>query len=149
MGIDCEQQVLKAMGLDLELPESGCCGMAGSFGFEPGATYEVSVKCGERVLLPAVRAANGSDLIIADGFSCKTQIEQSTERRGLHLAQVLQLAIRHGECGPKDERPEDSYVRERRAEFQAANKRALVTVAGFAATGLLAWMLLRARAARK
>ncbi len=149
MGIDCEQQVLKAMDLDFHVLESGCCGMAGSFGFEPGDTYEVSVKCGERVLLPAVRAANDEDLIIADGFSCKTQIEQSTERRALHLAQVLQLAIRHGEQGPKAERPESSYVRERRAEFQAANRRALVTVAGIAATGLLAWGLLRVKASRR
>ena len=144
MGIDCEQQVLKGMELDFKVLESGCCGMAGSFGFEPGATYDVSVKCGEQVLLPAVRAAHDEDLIIADGFSCKTQIEQSTERRALHLAQVLQLAIHHGEQGPKNEpRPESPYVRERRAELQAANKRALVTLAGVAAAGLLAWRLLR------
>ena len=103
IGMDCEQQVLKAMGLDLEVLESGCCGMAGSFGFEPGATHDVSIKCGERVLLPAVRKARDEDLIIADGFSCKTQIEQGTDRRALHLARVLQLALREGEQGVKGE----------------------------------------------
>lgn len=149
MGVDCELQVLKAMELDFKKLESGCCGMAGSFGFEPGATYDISVKCGERVLLPEVRAAADDELIIADGFSCKTQIEQGTPRRALHLAQVLQLAIHHGEHGPEDERPESSYVRERKAEFRAANRRALITAGGVAAAGVLGWALLGRRPARK
>ena len=81
MGLDDEEAILKKLGLEFELPESGCCGMAGSFGFERGEHYEVSVACGERVLLPAVRNAKKDTLIIADGFSCQEQIAQTTDRR--------------------------------------------------------------------
>lgn len=147
MGISAEQELLKAMGLDLGVLESGCCGMAGSFGFEKGPQYDVSVKCGERVLLPEVRKASDADLIIADGFSCKTQIEQGTDRRALHVAQVIQLALRARERGPLKERPETQFVRERQAAFRAANVRTAAVVAGAAvAAGLLAWAALRKRA---
>jgi Fe-S oxidoreductase len=67
--------------------------MAGSFGFEK-EKYDVSVKIGERVLLPAVRSADAETLIIANGFSCVQQIEALTNRRPLHIAEVLQMAIR-------------------------------------------------------
>src|SRR5206468_1065378 len=70
---------------------SGCCGMAGSFGFERDH-YEVSQAVGERRLLPAVRTAAKHALIVADGFSCREQIAQATDRRALHLADVLALA---------------------------------------------------------
>jgi Fe-S oxidoreductase len=83
-----EEQLLRTLGLEFELPESGCCGMAGSFGFERNK-YDLSGRCGERVLLPAVRNASKDTLIIADGFSCREQIEQLTDRRALQLAQVL------------------------------------------------------------
>jgi hypothetical protein len=66
--------------------------MAGSFGFEKDH-YEVSIASGERVLLPAVREADQDVLIIADGFSCREQIAQTTDRRALHLAEVIQLAL--------------------------------------------------------
>jgi hypothetical protein len=122
--------------------------MAGSFGFEPGTMYDVSIKCGERVLLPAVRQARQEDLIIADGFSCKTQIEQGTERRALHLAQVLQMALRNRGQGQGTERPETPFVRGRQAEFRAANRRALAVVGGVAAAGLLGWLWLGKRSAR-
>jgi Fe-S oxidoreductase len=68
--------------------------MAGSFGFEAGQKYEVSQKAGERVLLPKVRQAAGDTLVIADGFSCRTQIEQATGRKAVHLAQVVEMALR-------------------------------------------------------
>jgi Fe-S oxidoreductase len=145
MGVSAEQELLKAMGLDFKMLDSGCCGMAGSFGFEKGSQYDVSIKCGERVLLPEVRKARETDLIIADGFSCKTQIEQGTDRRALHLAQVMQLALREGERGPMGDRPEAQFERERRAEFRAANMRTAALVAGMAAAGLLAWGALRKR----
>ena len=70
--------------------------MAGYFGYEKGDHYDVSIKAGERVLLPAVRKAARKTIIIADGFSCREQIEQETDRKGLHLAQVLQMALREG-----------------------------------------------------
>jgi Fe-S oxidoreductase len=96
---DGEKEVLEAMGIDLEILDSGCCGMAGSFGFERGERYEIAVRCGERVLLPAVRQAPRDALILADGFSCREQIAQGTGRRALHLAQVLHLALREGPRG--------------------------------------------------
>ena len=89
-----EKELLQAMGLECDFPDTGCCGMAGSFGFEDGAHYDVSIKCGERVLLPAVRNASKETLIIADGFSCREQIAQATDRHALHLAQVVQMALR-------------------------------------------------------
>ena len=91
---DSERSLLERMGLELDFPASGCCGMAGSFGYERGQRYQVSMACGERVILPAVRAADPDTLIIADGFSCREQISQATGRQPLHLAQVLQLAGR-------------------------------------------------------
>jgi len=91
MGMADEEALLRNMGIDLHSLDSGCCGMAGAFGFEQG-NYEISQAIGERVLLPAVRASAPDTLIIADGFSCREQIAQSTGKRALHLAEVLQLA---------------------------------------------------------
>jgi Fe-S oxidoreductase len=100
-----EEKVLQSMGLEVEHPDSGCCGMAGAFGFEKGEKYEVSVRVGERVLLPKVREAERTTLIVADGFSCREQIAQSTHREALHLAQVLQMAMHDGPAGPKGDLP--------------------------------------------
>ncbi|HMC05970.1 MAG TPA: FAD-linked oxidase C-terminal domain-containing protein [Solirubrobacterales bacterium] len=105
MGLDPDQELLERMGLDFEVLDSGCCGMAGSFGFERDH-YEISVKIGERRLLPAVRDAADDTLVIADGFSCKTQIAELTERRALHLAQVMRMAREHGPSGPAGGPPE-------------------------------------------
>ena len=80
------------MGVDLQSLDSGCCGMAGSFGFEKD-NYNVSLAVGERVLLPAVRQAAPETLIVSDGFSCREQILQITGRKAVHLAEVLQLAL--------------------------------------------------------
>jgi hypothetical protein len=67
--------------------------MAGAFGFEKGEHYDVSIACGERVLLPQVRAASADTLIIADGFSCREQIAQTTGRHAIHIAEVLKMAL--------------------------------------------------------
>jgi FAD/FMN-containing dehydrogenase/Fe-S oxidoreductase len=88
LGLQGYEEMLKRAGLDYELLDSGCCGMAGAFGFERDK-YDVSVKCAERVLLPAVRAAPPDTLVIADGFSCREQVAQCTGIRPVHLAQVL------------------------------------------------------------
>lgn len=93
VGFESEKHLLKRMGLMLSEPELGCCGMAGSFGFEEGEHYSVSRTCGERALLPAVRGAGHETLIIADGFSCREQIRQCTSRSALHTAQVLHNAL--------------------------------------------------------
>ncbi len=92
--MDDEISILKKLGVDFQMPDSGCCGMAGAFGFEEGEHYDVSIKAGERVLLPAVRKAPDDDLIITDGFSCREQISQTTGRRAVHLADVLWMALR-------------------------------------------------------
>jgi Fe-S oxidoreductase len=76
MGMSAEQQLYLRMGLDAELLDVGCCGLAGSFGFETGH-HDISVAIGERRLLPAVRDADEETLLIADGFSCKTQSSSS------------------------------------------------------------------------
>lgn len=92
MRLDREQDVLQQMGVQAQVVDSGCCGMAGPFGFERDH-YGISMQIGERVLLPAVRAATKDTLIVADGFSCREQIRQGTGRRALHLAEVLAKAI--------------------------------------------------------
>ena len=93
LGFDAEQRLLnKRLQLEVDMPDDGCCGMAGSFGFE-APKYDVSMACGERVLLPAVRQANSETLVIADGYSCREQIVQCTGRDVLHVAQVLEQAI--------------------------------------------------------
>jgi len=88
----CEETLMKNIGLDYTVLDSGCCGMAGAFGFEK-AHYDVSIACGERVLLPSVRKAAPDTLIVTNGFSCREQIWQTTNRRALHVAQVLKMAI--------------------------------------------------------
>jgi FAD/FMN-containing dehydrogenase/Fe-S oxidoreductase len=95
LGMAAERSVLTRVGLDFQVLDSGCCGMAGAFGFER-AHYDVSIAAGERVLLPAVRDAGADTLVVADGFSCREQIAQQTDRRAMHLAEVLQLALRRG-----------------------------------------------------
>ena len=91
-GIDPEQQVLERMGLDVQALSGGCCGLAGSWGFEKGK-YQISMECGDQALLPAVRQASPETVVVANGFSCKTQIaDAGTGRRALHLGEVMQLA---------------------------------------------------------
>jgi FAD/FMN-containing dehydrogenase/Fe-S oxidoreductase len=90
---DPDRAVLRRLGVDADVVGAGCCGLAGNFGFEPGH-WEVSQGCAERELYPKVRAAAEDELILADGFSCRTQIAQGTGRQGLHLAEVLRLGLR-------------------------------------------------------
>jgi Fe-S oxidoreductase len=92
MGLGDEESLLRQTGADVQSIDSGCCGMAGPFGFE-AEKYAVSQAVGERVLLPAVRNTQADTLIVSDGFSCREQIAQSTGRRALHLAEALQLGL--------------------------------------------------------
>ncbi|MEU7432330.1 FAD-linked oxidase C-terminal domain-containing protein [Streptomyces sioyaensis] len=91
-GFGADSTLLARMGIDNTTLDSGCCGLAGNFGFERGH-YEVSVAAGEQGLLPAVRAAAADTRILADGFSCRTQIAQQTPRHGTHLAQLIAHAL--------------------------------------------------------
>lgn len=86
-----DRRLREAAGLTGELA-GGCCGLAGNFGFEKGH-YEVSTACAEEQLLPAVRQAPEHALVLADGFSCRTQLEQVAGVRGRHLAEVLADAL--------------------------------------------------------
>jgi FAD/FMN-containing dehydrogenase/Fe-S oxidoreductase len=79
-------------GLEVKPIESSCCGMAGAFGYQ-AETYNVSVAMGELTLFPAVRGADAESLIVADGFSCRHQIEHGTARKPLHVAEVLAGAL--------------------------------------------------------
>jgi Fe-S oxidoreductase len=90
MGMRADRELLaRVPGLDVTFLDSGCCGLAGSFGFE-ARHYDVSMACGELALLPAVREAGNETLVLADGFSCRNQIAHGTGRLALHLAQLLQ-----------------------------------------------------------
>ncbi|MEE8542338.1 MAG: FAD-linked oxidase C-terminal domain-containing protein [Gammaproteobacteria bacterium] len=80
--------------LDVERVDSGCCGLAGSFGYE-AEHYETSMKMAELSLLPAVRRADEQTLIVADGTSCRHQIHDGAGRAGLHVARVLELALKN------------------------------------------------------
>lgn len=140
LSMDAEEMLLQDMGIDADVLVSGCCGLAGSFGFEAGRRYEVSMAAGERVLLPAVRAADEETLIITDGFSCRTQIAHATRRRALHTAQVLQMALDEGPNGPAGGRPEARYLTEDTSS--SPGQVALLGTAVLAVLALL-WRLLR------
>ncbi|WP_037670026.1 FAD-binding and (Fe-S)-binding domain-containing protein [Streptomyces griseus] len=86
-----DRRLRAAAGLTGEL-SGGCCGLAGNFGFEEGH-YEVSSACAEEQLLPSVRAAGEGAVVLADGFSCRTQLQQLEGARGRHLAEVLAEAL--------------------------------------------------------
>ncbi|HZB86900.1 MAG TPA: (Fe-S)-binding protein, partial [Gaiellaceae bacterium] len=127
-GLDPDRALLESMGLEVEEVSGGCCGLAGSWGFEADH-YELSMKAGEHALLPSVREAGSGTLVVANGFSCRTQVEHGARRRALHLAEVLKLA-RDGELA---QQPAPSTARRAR---RAAGLGAAVAVA--AAAGALA-----------
>ena len=99
VGMGDEVKLLKSMGVDVDLLDAGCCGMAGSFGFDRDK-YDVSVAIGELALLPEVRAARTDTLIVTNGYSCREQIDQCGGRQSMHLAEVLQMAIRAAKRPP-------------------------------------------------
>jgi len=153
MKMTAEEAVLGRMGINFTAPAPGCCGMAGAFGFEKDK-YEVSKAIGELELLPAVRQAPTDWLIVADGFSCREQIAQETDRHGLHLAEVLQMALREAAETPEgfpmfdpapQHYPEDAWVRPHRAAIEKNMKRTGLAVAGIAAGAALLLALARKR----
>jgi Fe-S oxidoreductase len=79
-------------GLEFEIIDASCCGMSGSFGLET-EHYEASQAMAEQALLPAIRAAEENTLIVADGFSCRHQIKDGSNRQALHVAVVLRMAL--------------------------------------------------------
>jgi FAD/FMN-containing dehydrogenase/Fe-S oxidoreductase len=144
MKMTAEEAVLRRLGIDFQSPAPGCCGMAGSFGFEADK-YDISVAIGELELLPAVRHAPPDWLIIADGFSCREQIAQCSPRHALHLAEVLQMAL-NGEAAPESlPYPESARTQQREAEVFHSMKRAGLGLAAVAAGGALLWGLSKRR----
>src|SRR6185295_19587765 len=115
-----EESVLRKMGIEWSAPAPGCCGMAGSFGFDE-AKYGVSVAIGELELLPAVRDAAPDSLIIADGCSCREQIAQLTDRHALHLAEVIATALKEP-LQLEGAYPEQPQVEKRQAELELSMK---------------------------
>ncbi len=99
LGWDADTELLQRAGADTEAMASGCCGLAGNFGFEKGH-LEVSEACAEQVMLPRLRDADGTTTVLADGFSCRTQIHEldSGGREGIHLAELLARGL-HGDTG--------------------------------------------------
>ncbi|HXU73635.1 MAG TPA: FAD-binding and (Fe-S)-binding domain-containing protein [Polyangia bacterium] len=109
LGFDKEQKLLQSIAGDVETLDAGCCGMAGAFGYER-AHYDVSQKCGERVLLPKVREADKRAVIVTDGFSCREQVQQATDRTPMHFAELCKMALdEHGNASI-DAYPERRYV---------------------------------------
>jgi FAD/FMN-containing dehydrogenase/Fe-S oxidoreductase len=141
LDVSGEKKLFEALGLDYETPDSGCCGMAGPFGFD-AQHYDVSIAVGERVLLPKVRAADKDTIIIANGFSCREQIAQTTERQALHPAQVIKMAIDHRGKTSDDAFPELRYMANLRAESHKAALRGaigLAILAALAGGALVLW----------
>src|SRR5262249_42660650 len=131
IGISAEHSLLTKMGVDFSTPNDGCCGMAGSFGFE-SSHYDLSMNIGDRRLFPALTAAAPETLLIADGFSCREQIRQMTGRLPLHLAEVLAM----GRSGVEPRPPAQRSRRRSRA--------AVWFLAGAsAAAGALLWRRFR------
>ena len=100
LDFQAQQRVLDRLGMRHSVLDSGCCGMAGAFGFSD-SSYDVAQACGERVLLPAVRDADPRTLVLTDGFSCQEMVQQNGLPRPLHSAQVLHMALqRDGRLDP-------------------------------------------------
>ncbi|MCZ2809987.1 FAD-binding protein [Modestobacter sp. VKM Ac-2979] len=137
MGFDADRELLRKAGFDADVLDSGCCGLAGNFGFERGH-HEVSMACGEQVLLPAVRDGDPRAVVLADGFSCRTQIEQGdTGRRAVHSAEALAGLVEGARLA---EHPEQVLAGRPRPPGRVAQGAALAATAALgvaaAATGL-------------
>jgi hypothetical protein len=130
IGYSADRDLFERMGLQAEVLDAGCCGLAGSFGYERDH-YQVSMKAGEHALLPAVRRALPDTLIVADGFSCRSQIAHATDRRALHLAEVALMAMREGSTAALQQ-PTAAASRGRAA--------AALAVGGVLAAGGAVWM---------
>src|SRR5579872_7057000 len=146
MKMTAEESLLHRLGVDFQSPAPGCCGMAGSFGFERDKDkYDISQAIGELELLPAVRKAPADWLIIADGFSCREQIAQGTGRHALHLAEVLQMALDPSALDQEVPYPESQRVNQRNAEVRSSMTRAGLSLGALAAASLLLWSATRKR----
>jgi Fe-S oxidoreductase len=140
LGWEADRELLRRAGVEVEQLDSGCCGLAGNFGFEAGH-LDVSEACAERVLLPRLREIDPGTVVLADGFSCRTQIHEldSGGREGMHLAELLAAA--HEATAP-GEAPEGRYAA-RPAVPGPVAKAGAVTVAGMAVAAAVVRLLCR------
>jgi FAD/FMN-containing dehydrogenase/Fe-S oxidoreductase len=137
LGPLAETHAFEDMKMSVEKLESGCCGMAGAFGFE-ASHYEMSIACGERVLLPKVRDAKAQTIVVADGFSCREQIVQTTNRQALHPAEVIRLAIADRGYARDDAFPERRFLDDPKARRRRIVARGYAVLAGIALVASLA-----------
>jgi FAD/FMN-containing dehydrogenase/Fe-S oxidoreductase len=142
LATDADRELMRRAGIHAEVLDAGCCGLAGNFGFERGH-HEVSMAVGELGVLPAVRAAAPSSLVIADGFSCRTQVEQGgTGRCAVHLAEALAFGL----DGPVPaHHPEKLSVRPAASRSDARLVTAVASAALTAAAAGAAVLCLRGR----
>jgi FAD/FMN-containing dehydrogenase/Fe-S oxidoreductase len=139
LGTDPDRELMHRAGIDADVLDAGCCGLAGNFGFEQGH-YDLSKAIAEQGVLPAVRDTAPSAFVLADGFSCRTQIDQAaTGRQALHLAEVLALAL---DGPPPADHPEHAVLR---PQPRPAPARLLTAGVAGGLTGLAAGAVLAAR----
>jgi FAD/FMN-containing dehydrogenase/Fe-S oxidoreductase len=140
MKMTAEESILRRIGVDFLSPAPGCCGMAGSFGFEHDK-YDLSMAIGELELLPAVRRAPSDWLIVADGFSCREQIAQGSDRHALHVAEVLQMATNAGAAKEQGngspDYPESREMRRHRGDIRRSMQRAGLGLGALLAVGAM------------
>jgi FAD/FMN-containing dehydrogenase/Fe-S oxidoreductase len=91
-GLAADTKLLERMGYEVAAPDTGCCGMAGSFGFHP-ERYAVSLKIGELAVFPAVRAAAPDTVIVSNGYSCREHIDSGTGRSTTHIAELARRVL--------------------------------------------------------
>jgi Fe-S oxidoreductase len=137
LDFDPQQRMFEAMGLKVEYPKTGCCGQAGSFGYE-AEHYDVSMKIGEQGLLPAVRKASAETLVLADGFSCREQIWHGAHRWAMHPAELLALALKAKQNVPAREAAEAF----REAPARLDGRAVVAGASAAAAAGLLLYVAL-------
>ncbi len=131
-----ETHLFEQMHLDHEKLESGCCGMAGAFGFERDH-YAMSIACGERVLLPKIRQAKPQTILVADGFSCREQIMQTTNRQALHPAEIMKMALDDRGYDRDDAYPERRFMPDREAKRRDLVAKGYLIMAAAAAAAVL------------
>ena len=145
-GVEPDQRLLQQMGLEVQELKGGCCGLAGSWGFEAGK-YQISMDCGEQALLPEIRQATPDTLVVADGFSCQTQIaDAGTGHRALHTAQVMTLAREQGRAAAHDLA---AAGQDRRPRPLLRRRLARTGIPALAAAGLAALAATRAAARQR
>jgi hypothetical protein len=137
LGWDADRQLLEDAGATIERLDSGCCGLAGNFGFEAGH-LDVSKACAEQVLLPAIRGSSPDDVVLADGFSCRTQIHEldSAGREAIHLSELLARGQHAGSLeSTSDEQPATGIRRFTAVGLALAGVASLATLARWLTKG--------------